>query len=182
MKNQLSRLLSDPGSNPDEALQTYSDIKNIERTLDFAGYKDYGNKSFSPIGYEDIKNKLKDDEILLDFADFEPKGTTRQYVCYEIRNNQNYPKVHLICTGPQVEALLTEVREGNLSANSKGSENDILIGSRLKGIIGNASTVYYIPSGVFHNISIEGLSDGEKSLSDSFSFRRLSSSIDLYEE
>lgn len=183
LKSRLSDLMSDPGSDSKEILNTYARIKAIDAELAGA-YGRYGNlTSFASIGYEQIKEGLRDDEVLLDFADFKPKDKPRQYVCYEIRRGSRYPSVHHICNGAQLDSLLSleRYRWENLYSGEAGKEMASIIGGTLGTIIRDTPAVYYVPSGIFHKLAIEAIPDGEGRIGDCHSFRRLSSARELAE-
>ncbi len=181
MRLRLEDLVADPASDRKEALNLYAEIKKFDMELAdaCAGYG--SNVEDLNIIYDDIREILKDDEVILDFADFKPKSLPRQYVCYEIRKNQKFSKVHYICNGEQLDSLLN-LEKGilsNLYSGEAGEEMASLIGKRLKEIAGDARTVYYVPSGIFHKLAIEAIPDGEGRLADNYTFRRLSSAREL---
>lgn len=180
----LADLLANPDSDPKAVLNTYADIKTIDARLANACAAYGSNTAFAAIGYDDVKSRLKDNEVLLDFADFKPESKPRQFVCYEIRKKQKYPKVHYICNGAQLDSLLSLENNiwSNLYNGEAGDEMERIIGKPLKQIIRGAETVYYVPSGIFHKLAVEAIPDGEVRLGDNYSFRRLSSARELAEE
>ena len=181
LKTRLNDLLADAGSDAKDILNTYAGIKTIDVQLANACTAYGSNTAFLVIGYDQVRNALSDGEVLLDFTDFKPKGKPRQYVCFEIRKNQRYPKVHHICTGAQLDSLLAleNHRWGNLYNGESGRDMATLIGEPLKRMIRGAKAVYYVPSGIFHKLAIEAIPDGEACLGDNHEFRRLSSGREL---
>lgn len=181
LKYHLTELLANPESDPKDVLNTYARIKTIDVNL-ANGCSHYGNNTvFASIGYEKIRNNLKDGEVLLDFADFKPKSKPRQYVCYEIRREKKFPTVHYICNGAELDSLLAleNHRWGNLYSGEAGADMTSVIGNPLRKIIGDSKTVYYVPSGIFHKLSIEAIPIEEHRLGDNYSFYRLSSAREL---
>lgn len=181
LKSHLADLLANQNSDSKEVLNTYAQIKTIDINLANA-CSQYGNNTFfASISYKQVRNNLKEDEVLLDFADFKPKSKPRQYVCYEIRRDQKHPMVHYICNGAELDSLLTleNHRWGNLYSGEAGTDMASIIGKPLRKIIGSSRTVYYVPSGVFHKLAIEAIPFGEKRLGDTCSFYRLSSAREL---
>ncbi len=181
LRIKLKSLLADLSSDPVEVLNTYAAIKTIDVKLakfcsDYSGIMLFAN-----IGYDEIRNSLKDGEVLLDFADFKPRSRPRQYVCYEIRRDQKYPAVHFVCTGSEIDSLLAleSNRLSNLYSGEAAGDMATIVGGPLKEIIDGARTVYYVPSGIFHKLSLEAISDGDRILDDSYSFHRLSSAREL---
>lgn len=181
LKSDLTDLLANPNSNPKDVLNTYARIKTIDVKLTNACAQYGNNTSFASIGYEQVKNSLKEGEVLLDFADFKPKSKPRQYICYEIRHGQNYPKVHYICNGTELDSLLTleNYKWSNLYTGEAGEDMAAIIGKPLGEIIDGAETIYYVPSGIFHKFAIEAIPMGEKRFGDEHSFYRLSSAREL---
>lgn len=181
LKAKLTDLLANPESDPKGVLNTYAQIKTIDVNLANACSRYGNNTSFAAVGYEQVRNSLKDGEVLLDFADFKPIDKPRQYVCYEIRRGQKYPTVHRICNGAELDSLLTleNHRWGNLYSGEAGKDMASMIGTPLRQIISDAKRVYYVPSGIFHKLAIEAIPlDGDR-LGDNYSFYRLSSAREL---
>lgn len=181
LKSSLTDLLANPNSDPKDVLNTYAQIKTIDAKLANACAKYGNNISFVSIGYEQVKNSLKDGEVLLDFADFKPKSKPRQYVCYEIRRNQTYPIVHYICNGAEIDSLLNleNGKWSNLYSGESAQDMARIIGKPLTNIIKDSKTVYYVPSGVFHKLAIEAIPHGDNRLDDNYSFFRLSSAREI---
>lgn len=181
LKSHLADLLANHKSDSKDVLNTYAQIKTIDVNLANA-CSQYGNNTFfASIGYEQVKNNLKDGEVLLDFADFKPRSKPRQYVCYEIRRDQKYPTVHYICNGAKLDSLLAleNHRWGNLYSGETGADMASIIGRSIRKIIGDSKTVYYVPSGVFHKVAIEAIPLRGKRLGETCSFYRLSSAREL---
>lgn len=181
MRTQLADMRANPNSKPTEILNLYAKIKTLDFDLANACSKHGNNTEFGSIGYGDVKNNLKDDEVILDFADFKPKSKPRQYVCYEIRKNQEYPKVHYVCNGDEIDSLLN-LENGIWSKLYDGETGDAIAkiaGNPLKNIIGNSTTAYYVPSGIFHKLAIEAIPEGEKTIGDTYTLRRLSSAREV---
>lgn len=181
LKSHLTDLLANPQSDPKDVLNTYAQIKTIDAKLANACSAYGNNTSFASIGYEQVKKGLKDREVLLDFADYKPKSKPRQYVCYEIRRDQMYPTVHYICNGVELDSLLNleNHKWGNLYTGEAGVDIASIVGKPLNEIINGVETVYYVPSGIFHKLSIEAIPDGDHRLGDNHTFHRLSSAREL---
>lgn len=181
LKSHLADLLANPTSDPKDVLSTYARIKTIDAKLANACSQYGNNTSFASFGYEQVKNSLKEGEVLLDFADFKPINKPRQYVCYEIRCGLKNPNVHYICNGAQLDSLLAleNHKWSNLYTGEAGVDMANIIGKPLSEIIEDARTIYYVPSGIFHKLAIEAIPMGEERLGDNVSFYRLSSAREL---
>lgn len=182
LQHTLTELMADPQADPSRTASVFNEIKRLDAEL-AESCAQYGNlAAFADITYSDVKAKLKDDEVLLDFADFKPLSKPRQYVCFEIRRNQTRPKVHYVCNGAELDSLLS--LEGgvwsNLYTGEAAADMARIVGRPLAAIIGDARTVYYVPSGVFHKLAIEAVPMGDEGAAcDRYDLRRLSSSREL---
>lgn len=182
LQHTLTELMADPQADQSRTASVFNGIKRLDAEL-AESCAQYGNlAAFADITYKDVKAKLKDDEVLLDFADFKPLSKPRQYVCFEIRRNQTRPKVHYVCNGSELDSLLT--LEGgvwsNLYSGEAAADMARIVGRPLAAIIGDARTVYYVPSGVFHKLAVEAVPMGDEDTAcDRFDFRRLSSAREL---
>lgn len=179
---QIKEMEIFPDSDATEVLKLYNEIKQLDAEV-AAICKNYGDiASFADIRYEDIKKNLRDDEVLLDFTDYKPASRPRQYICFEIRKNQKYPKWHYLCNGGEIDSLLNleKGRWGNLYSGEAAEEMERIIGRPLSDIIGKAKRVYYVPSGMIHKISPEAISyNGKQTMGERYEFRRLSSAREL---
>lgn len=184
LKSRLTDLLANPDSDPKDVLNTYARIKTIDAKLANACAQYGNNTSFSAIGLEQVRRNLKEGEVLLDFADFKPKGKSRQYVCYEIRHGQDYPKVHYLCNVAELDSLLTleNNKWGNLYTGEAGADMASIIGKPLANIIADVHTVYYVPSGMLHKLAIDAIPLKGHRLGDNHRFYRLSSARELMSE
>lgn len=167
----------------DDIRSVYSAIKDIDNRLAEACTQ-YGDISaFASIHYEDVRDALGPDEVLLDFSDFKGRTQPRRYVCFEIRRGQRYPKVHRLFSGEEIDSLVTFERGvwSNLYSGESAGGLARIVGRSLREIIGDARTVYYVPSGVVHRLSPEAIpaDDDGRLLGDIYDMRRLSSAREV---
>lgn len=167
----------------DDIRSVYSAIKDIDNRLAEACTQ-YGDISaFASIHYEDVRDALGPDEVLLDFSDFKGRTQPRRYVCFEIRRGQRYPKVHRLFSGEEIDSLVTFERGvwSNLYSGESAGGLARIVGCSLREIIGDARTVYYVPSGVVHRLSPEAIpaDDDGRLLGDIYDMRRLSSAREV---
>lgn len=181
LQHQLTDLEAASSKNTSKILSVYNDIKELDSALanSCAAYGDIS--SFAGISYNDVKSMLKDDEVILDFTDYKPRSKPRQYVCFEIRKNQKYPKLHYVCNGVEIDSLLNLERGkwSNLYTGESAQDMARIVGVPLANIIKESKTVYYVPSGIFHKLSVETILSGENLLGDCYDFHRLSSAREL---
>lgn len=137
---------------------------------------------FLDIDYSNVKHKLKDNEIIIDFSDFQTEDSLRQYVAYIINNRQAFPKLVKCFTQEQLDSL--QGGEPNFSIYNYDILQDNatqLLWGALQNYVEKGSTIYYVPSGVIHEIAIESLplADGTI-LGQHFNFVRLSSAREIW--
>lgn len=184
LQHQLIGLEAAATREADKIFSVYNEIKRIDNMLS-QSCSAYGNiSSFADVTYEDVKSRLGDDEVILDFTDYKPQSRPRQYVCFEIRRNQRFPKLHYICNSAEIDSLLDleKGRWSNLYTGESAKDMADIIGIPLSNIIKDSKTVYYVPSGVFHKLSIEAIQNGENMLGDCHDFHRLSSAREVVSE
>lgn len=182
LQHQLTDLEASASRDTEKILSVYNDIKHIDNIL-AQSCTAYGNiSSFAGITYDDVKSRLREDEIILDFTDYKPKSKPRQYVCFEIRKNQRYPKLHYVCNGEEIDSILNleKGKWSNLYSGESAHDMARIVGNPLSNIIKDSKTVYYVPSGVFHKLSIEAIPAGDNLLGDCHDFHRLSSAREIF--
>lgn len=134
----------------------------------------YGNYTHNlNISWRDIKKKLDENEIAIEFLDFPIGGDSVMYVALTIKKDYNYP--HLI---PLFELKqLKSIPERLYYTKPKLGE---LIWGPLKKELEFINKIYFSPSGQLHNIGIEYLPlNAKENIHDMFSFCRLSSTRQL---
>lgn len=181
VSNELDDAMAAAEPDVDRILTLYTTRNMLEQRL-ARSYQRLGNVSeFASVGFEDVRNSLRDDEVLLDFYDYKPASKPRQFVCFEIRRDSTFPRLHHICDGAQLDSLLAA--ENNIWSNlydaEAGEAMKEIVAAPLRSIIGDAGTVYYVPSGAFHRLAIEAIPCGDGIMGDAFAFRRLSSAREL---
>lgn len=143
-------------------------------------YKDFC--SFLDVDYHTVKKSLSNNEILMDFSDYyQDDDSLHQYTAYVICKNQEYPLLVRCFEQTQLDSLLN----GNPSyalydyrlLKTKATE---LLWKPLQEYASEGCTIYYVPSGAVHGISLESLplSDGTV-LGQHYNFVRLSSAREI---
>lgn len=178
LQHTLLTIEAGGAASPGQTLDIYRRIKELDAQIaeSCSAYGDIA--AFASARYDDVRAALADDEVLLDFTDFKPRSRPRQYFCFEIRKHMARPHLHYVCNGAELDSLLQLEHGlwGNLYSGEAADDLRRIIGTRLKNIIGAANTVSYVPSGVFHKLSLEAIPEGEPSvrMADRRRFRRLS--------
>ncbi len=163
----------------DSILELTSKIKQQESLL--AGKcRSYGNlTSFMSIGYQEIKEKLNDGDVLLDFTDYISKSKGRTYAAYIINKQQEYPMLKKLFTESKIDSL--QVCYPDMFYKSPYAENIYqLLWIPFKEYVKEGATVYYVPSHFLFQIALESLplEDGTL-LGEHYHFVRLSSAREL---
>ena len=136
--------------------------------------KIYGNFTHNlNVSWKDIKKRLKDDEIAIEFLDF-PVGTDSvMYVALTIKKGYSSPHLTPLFELKQLKSI----PERLYYTKSKLGE---LIWGPLKKELEFINKIYFSPSGQLHNIGIEYLPlNAKENIHDMFSFCRLSSTRQL---
>lgn len=135
--------------------------------------------SFVDIDYKSVKYSLKRDEILVDFTDFVLDNGVREYAAYIINRKQRYPLLVKLFSEPQVRALGI-VYPDMYYQSEYASEVLELLWNPIKDFVDEGATVYYVPSQMLFQVSLESLplEDGTL-LGEHYKFVRLSSAREL---
>lgn len=136
--------------------------------------------AFLDFDYSKIKKELKDDEILIDFADYQTEDSLRQYVAYIVDRKHKYPILVKCFTQGRIDSLLNGHPDCIYDNSQFKDYATKLFWEPLNKYVDKIKTVYYVPSGVIHEIAIESLplADGTI-LSQHFNFVRLSSAREI---
>lgn len=139
--------------------------------------RSYGDiTSFIDIGYKEIKNALKANEVLIDFTDYRPDGGGREYAAFLVERNQKHPFLQKLFAESTIDSLGV-TRPTQYYDKVIGFEMTKLIWNPFKNHVQEGATVYYVPSQLLFQIALESLplEDGTL-LGDHYRFVRLSSS------
>lgn len=179
MKNQIKEMEKNYGQFSDSILdlsQRADRLANYlaNRCRGFARMTD-----FMDIDYEVVKQTLKPNETLLDFTDFMSKSAGRKYAVYIINKTDENPLVKPLFAERQIDSLGI-ARPDMYYDKDYAPEVLKLLWEPLKAHIAEGSTVYYVPSQLLFQISLESLPLADGSLLGShYNFVRLSSAREL---
>lgn len=139
----------------------------------------YGDvTAFASTGFADIASALGDNETLVDITDYTDDNGTRHYAAYIIRRDMDYPLLVPICDNGPVDSLiaLSHGMMSNLHDEENGLELRRLCLDPLRPHLREGETVWLVPSGIFHSISVDALPlEGDTLVGDRYDIRRLSS-------
>ena len=134
---------------------------------------------FMDINYETVKNSLKTNEVILDFTDYVSETMGRKYAAYIINKEDKFPLLKYLCTESEIDSI--GITRPDMFYNKKYAQHMLkLFWEPLKEHISEGATVYYVPSQLLFQVSLESLPLEDGSLLGShYNFVRLSSAREL---
>ena len=179
MKNQVKAWEKDYNTNADSILSVSRKISRLENLLmnRCKGYRD--GTDFIDVDYNAVKQALEQNEMLIDFTDYISQSQGRKYAAYIINKVQEYPLLKALFAERQIDSL--GIVRPDMYYSEDYSEDVLkLLWQPLKNHIPKGSTIYYIPSQVLFQVSLESLplADGTL-LGNHYNFVRLSSAREL---
>ena len=134
---------------------------------------------FMDADYASVKQALKQNEVLIDFTDFVSKSQGRKYAAYIINKEQDYPLLKPLFAEKQIESL--GIIRPDMYYNEDYVQDVLsLLWEPLKGNVSEGATIYYVPSQLLFQVSLESLPLADGSLLGShYNFIRLSSAREL---
>ena len=179
MKNQVKAWEKDYNANADSILSVSRKISRLENLLAnrCKGYSD--GTDFMDVDYDAVKHALGQNEVLIDFTDFISQTQGRKYAAYIINKVQDYPQLKSLFTERQIDSLGI-VRPDMFYYKDYAHDVLQLLWEPLKTNIPVGTTIYYVPSQLLFQISLESLplADGTL-LGNHYNFVRLSSAREL---
>lgn len=163
----------------DSVLSLTSQIRQMETRL-AKRCRSYGDMTaFMGIGYKEIKEKLNDDDILIDFTDYLSESRGRVYAAYLVNNKQENPLLVKLFTESKIDSM--QVRYPDRYYESPYAETmRKFLWEPFKGKVTEGTTVYYVPSQLLFQIALESLPMEDGSLlGEHYHFVRLSSAREL---
>ena len=166
-------------SRSDSILELTSRIRQMEQLL--AGHcRSYGDiTAFMNIGYKEIKEKLNDRDVLIDFTDYVSETRGRVYAAYLVDNKQENPLLQKLFAESKIDSM--QVAYPDQYYESPYAETMYqLLWMPFKDKVTEGATVYYVPSQLLFQIALESLpmEDGTL-LGEHYHFVRLSSAREL---
>ena len=179
LQNQLKALMNNYEKNKNrvDSLHKQISTQNIRLTPIISKL---GFTSFLSLNYNDIKQSLGDDEILLDFTDFVTEDKAYQHAAFVIAPTQQYPQLIKVFTEDKIKQLLNGKPTDFLYKEPYASQALSLIWNPLKKEIHGKKTIYYVPSGILHKIALESIPmDDGTLLGDHYRFVRITSAREI---
>ena len=175
MQSKIREWEKEGSSRTDSILELTSRGRQLEEQL--SGHcRSYGDMTtFMNIGYKEIKEKLNDSDVLIDFTDYVSETRGRIYAAYLVNNKQENPLLQKLFAESKIDSM--QVVYPDQYYESPYAETLYkLLWMPFKDKVTVGATVYYVPSQLLFQIALESLpmEDGTL-LGDHYTFVRLSS-------
>lgn len=179
MKNQIKEWEKDYAHNADSILNMSQRADELAARL-AERCRGWGNiTDFMDIDYAAVKQAMKPNDVLLDFTDYVSETKGRKYAAYIINKEGEYPLLKYLFTERQIDSLGI-TRPDMYYDNDYAPDVLKLLWEPLKEHIAEGATVYYVPSQLLFQVSLESLPLADGSLLGShYNFVRLSSAREL---
>ena len=179
MKNQVKVWEKDYKANADSILNLSRKVTRLENLLTnrCKGYSD--GTDFMNVDYDAVKRALGSNEVLIDFTDYISQSQGRKYAAYIINKVQDYPLLKALFAERQIDSL--GIVRPDMYYSEDYSEDVLkLLWNPLKESVSEGAIIYYVPSQLLFQISLESLPMPDGSLLGShYHFVRLSSAREL---
>lgn len=179
MKNQVKAWEKDYNANADSILSVSRKLSRLENLL-ANRCKEYSDGTdFMDVDYDAVKHALGQNEVLIDFTDYISQTQGRMYVAYIINKVQDYPLLKALFAERQIDSL--GIVRPDMYYSEDYSEDVLkLLWEPLKENVSEGATIYYVPSQLLFQISLESLPlpDGSV-LGSHYHFVRMSSAREL---
>lgn len=179
MKNQIHEWEKDYLHNADSILSMSQRADRL--AVRFAERcRSFGNiTGFMDIDYSAVKQSMKPNDVLLDFTDYVSETAGRKYAAYIINKKDEYPLLKYLFDERQIDSLGIS-RPDMYYDKDYAPEVLKLLWEPLKSHVAEDATVYYVPSHLLFQVSLESLPLADGSLLGShYHFVRLSSAREL---
>lgn len=179
MKNRVKVWEKDYKANADSILNLSRKVTRLESLL-ANRCKEYSDGTdFVNVDYDAVKQALGPNEVLIDFTDYISQSQGRKYAAYIINKVQDYPLLKALFAESQIDSL--GIVRPDMYYSEDYSEDVLkLLWEPLKENVSEGATIYYVPSQLLFQISLESLPISDGSLLGShYHFVRLSSAREL---
>lgn len=179
LQNQLKGLMNDYEKNKSLIEELHQRISKQNQRLTPIISK-LGYTSFLHQSYHDIKQSLKEEDVLLDFTDYKSDEDVQQFACFVVDRKQSHPKLVKSFTEEDVKILLGGKPTDFLYKEPYASKAINKIWKALEKEVKRKTTIYYVPSGILHRIALESLPQNDGSLlGEHYHFVRLTSAREI---
>lgn len=179
MKNRVKAWEKDYKANADSILSVSRKVSRLENLLTNRCKEYSDGTDFMDVDYDAVKHALGQNEVLIDFTDYISQTQGRKYAAYIINKVQGYPLLKALFAERQIDSL--GIVRPDMYYSEDYSEDVLkLLWVPLKENVSECTTIYYVPSQLLFQISLESLPLPDGSLLGShYHFVRLSSAREL---
>lgn len=179
MQSKIREWEKDGSIRTDSILKLTSRIRKLEERLS-GQCRSYGDMTlFMNIGYKEIKEKLNDGDVLIDFTDFVSKSQGRVYAAYLVDNKQENPLLQKLFAESKIDSMHVDYPDQYYESPYAETLYQLLW-MPFKDKVTEGTTVYYVPSQLLLQIALESLPTEDGSLlGEHYHFVRLSSAREL---
>lgn len=154
----------------DIELELLSKVNNLDSDFDIFN-----------IRWDDVRNKLNEGEIAVEFAHITRTDTREKaYLALILTSESDAPECVMISIDNAMEKLC---RDNDINTLYNSSYAGDMIWSKIIDVAQkrctDIKTIYFVPDGVLHSLSIEYMISRGNRMSDKFNMRRLSSTRDI---
>ena len=180
LRLRINELEKNPDQNKDE-ISTLS-VKGLwldrKLTNRSSEYEDFTN--FLDIKFTDIKEHLSDNQIVIDYTDFQKYDDEHIYAAFILKHNEPFPILVKVFESTELDNLLETNSLYELFDSGNSAQLLKLLWQPIAQYIPEGAQIFYVPSGILHKIAIESipLNDNEL-LGDKYSFSRLTSAREV---
>lgn len=179
MKNQIKEWEKDYAHNADSILNMSRRVDQLAARLAERCHSLGNITGFMDIDYAAVKQAMKSNDVLLDFTDYVSETKGRKYAAYIINKEDEYPLLKYLFAERQIDSLGI-TRPDMYYDNDYAPDVLKLLWEPLKEHIAEGATVYYVPSQLLFQVSLESLPLADGTLLGShYKFVRLSSAREL---
>ena len=179
LKNRVKAWEKDYKANADSILSVSRKVSRLENLL-MNRCKEYSDGTdFMDVDYNAVKQTLGQNEMLIDFTDYISQSQGRTYAAYIINKVQEYPQLKPLFAERQIDSL--GIARPDMFYDKDYAQDVLqLLWEPLKTNIPIGTTIYYVPSQLLFQVSLESLPMPDGSLLGShYHFVRLSSAREL---
>lgn len=178
-ENQIKKLSKEYETNKDKIAELKKEMARNEQLLcaSFEGYEDYVN--FLNVTLDDIVEAMPSKSILIDYNDIK-KETNHYHAAFVTKKSDGKTALKMVFDWNDVDALLDGAPLDVLYKDYLNDSARALLWDPLSQYVEDGCTIYYVPAGKMHQVSLESFTapDG-KLLSEHYKFVRLSSAREL---
>lgn len=179
MRAQVKEWQKDEKRYADSILHATLRIEGLEKRLSDK-CRSYGDMTaFMRIDYQQIKENLKDEDVVIDFTDFISESRGRVYAAYIVNKGQKYPLLKELFAESSIDSL--EIPHPDMFYEQPYAKEIFrLLWEPFQNHVKEGATVYYVPSQLFFQVALEAIPMKDGSLlGDHYRFVRLSSAREI---